>query len=246
MFSNKISRWSLLFLLVGSCSTKEQVKEKLPVKQKAITTFEEQEVEPMKKVKKPSKRIYESYIFKKLSNSFDFRIRFNYEEDNFLRINVPWNIVIIKKSDSLSFQKIESQTNLQCSLFGWDNVRSYETHLNINREIIDENAGYLIVGDFNFDSLSDFCILNNVPVSGTPSYNFFLQKSDSVFVFNKTFTDEIRFAPQKLNPKSRTFDVNSHSGCCFLDFKTFRIDKNGRIKLIRHKKNENGKTIVIL
>ncbi|MFN5983372.1 MAG: XAC2610-related protein [Fluviicola sp.] len=99
---------------------------------------------------------------------------------------------------------------------------------------------------FNFDSLSDFCILNNVPGSGTPSYNFFLQKSDSLFVFNKTFTNEIRFAPQKLNPKSRTFDINSHSGCCFLDFKTFKILENGRIKLIRHKTKENGKVSVLI
>lgn len=233
-------------LLLTSCSTKEQPKRQIPERQKVITTFEEQAIKPKETVNKPSRHIYESYIFRKLSNSFDFRIRFNYVEDNFLRINVPWNITIIKKSDSLSFQKIESQTYLQCSLFGWDNVRSYETKLNINREIIDENVGYLIVGDFNFDSLSDFCILNNVPVSGTPSYNFFLQRSDSLFVFNKTFTDEISFALQKLNPKSRTFEVNSHSGCCFFDFKTFRIDKNGRIKLIRHKTNENGKTIVLL
>ncbi|MFN5983373.1 MAG: hypothetical protein ACK476_12130 [Fluviicola sp.] len=148
MFNSNISRLFLLFLLVSSCSTKEQPAVKHTIKQQAITTFEEQEVEPKEEEKKPSKRIYESYIFRKLSTSFDFRIRWNYEEENFLRINVPWNITIIKKSDSLSIQKIESQTNLQCSLFEWDNVRSYETQLNINREIIDENAGYLIVGDF--------------------------------------------------------------------------------------------------
>lgn len=246
MFSYKNSLWSFLFLLLVSCSTKEQPKRQIPKRQKTITTFEEQEIEPAKKEKKSSKRIYESYIFRKLSNSFDFRVQFNYEEDNFLRMNVPWHITIIKKSDSLSFQKIISQTDMQCSLVEWNNVRSYETCLNLNRKIKDENSGYLIIGDFNFDSLSDFCILNNVPVSGTPSYNFFLQSSDSLFVFNKTFTDEIKFAPQKLNPKSRTFDVNSHSGCCFFDFKTFRIDKNGRVKLIRHKKNENGKVTVII
>lgn len=88
MFNSNISRLFLMFLLLTSCSTKEQPALKHTIKQQAITTFEEKEIEPKDEEKKPSKRIYESYIFKKLSNSFDFRIRFNYKEDNLFRLGV--------------------------------------------------------------------------------------------------------------------------------------------------------------
>lgn len=126
-------------------------------------------------------------------------------------------------------------------------VSSFETNLNLKKNISSDNPHYFIVGDFNFDTLVDFVVVNNIPpCSGTPTYNFYFQKSDSTFYFNKPFSEQVLFLPQSINPKNRTFDVNSHSGCCFFDFKTFKILENGKIKLIHHKIIENGKVSIII
>jgi hypothetical protein len=247
MFSYKISRWFLLFLILTSCSTKEQVKEKLPVKQKAITTFEEQEIKPKEEEKKPSKRIYESYIFRKLSNSFDFRIRWNYEQDNYFGIGVPLVIDICHKKDSSKQQTIISNTEWLFADKIKSNVSSFETRINLKKSISQDSPYYFVVGDYNFDSLVDFVVVNNIPpCSGTPTYNFYFQKSDSTFYLNEQFTNQILFMPEKMNPNSRSFNITSYSGCCFNEYKTYQIQENGRIKLIRHKKNDCGKTVVLL
>lgn len=234
MFKSNISRSFLLFLLVSSCSTKEQPAVKHIFKQQAITTFEEQETEPKDEEKKPSKRIYESYIFKKLSNSFDFRIRFNYEEENYFRIGIPIYIDICHKKDSIKQQTLLIETESLSSTSVLDCVFSYETSTNIHKSLPEE-TGFLIVGDFNFDSLVDFMVLNNVPqCSGTASYSFYLQQTDSTFKFSREYTNQVCYFPTKLNNKKRTFEVESHTGCCYFYKRTFNINENGEVRLIRY------------
>jgi hypothetical protein len=231
-----------MFLLVSSCSTKEQPAVKHTIKQQAITTFEEQEVESMKKVKKPSKHIYESYIFRKLSNSFDFRIQWDYIEDNFTYTS-PYKITVIHKNNSSKTQLIISESN-NIMYGSWNDVCSFETKINLTTNIYSDYPVYFAVGDFNFDTITDFIIVNNIPMSGTPTYNYYIQKSDSTFYLNELFTNQILFMPENMNPNSRSFNITSYSGCCFNEYKTYLIQENGRIKLIRHKKMKREKFLL--
>ncbi len=244
MFNSNISRSFLLFLLVSSCSTKEQPAVKHIFKQQAITTFEEQEIEPKEEEKKPSKRIYESYIFKKLSNNFDFRIQWDYLEDNFTYTS-PYKITITHKNDSTKTQLIISETN-NIMYGSWNDVCSFETKINLKTNIYSEYPDYFAVGDFNFDSLTDFIIVNNIPMSGTPTYNFYIQKPDSTFYFDSRFTKFIKYFPQKIVPSNRSLKVSSHSGCCFFESITFQIIEKNKIKLIRYISDDNGKLSILL
>ena len=242
MFSFKISRWSFLFLLLVSCSAKEQPKSQITPRTKEITIFEEQEIVPAKKEKKHSKRIYESYIFRKLSNSFDFRIQWDYLEDNFTYTS-PYKITITHKNDSSKTQLIISETNN--IIYGsWNDVSSFETKINLKTNIYSDYPVYFAVGDFNFDSITDFIIVKNIPMSGTPTYNYYIQKYDSTFYLDHGLTNKVKYFPKKIDYTTRSLKVSSHSGCCFFESKTYQIQKNGRIKLIRHKTNEKVKVLI--
>jgi hypothetical protein len=173
-----------------------------------------------------------------LSNQFNIRLKIKEQNENMDCYDGVLTLEIFSKSDSL-IQTIKT-TAASCA-YPFTNkevshVRSYETHYNEKRELADGYYhGELVVGDFNFDSLTDIAVVNVYPMSGTPRYEFYFQNKNLQFERNTYFSDVVCNLPQKLNPNKKTFLAWSHTGCCWAKFRYFKFDETGKCKLIYKK-----------
>lgn len=110
-------------------------------------------------------------------------------------------------------------------------VLSYSTGLNINKEIVDNYYGDVVVADFNFDHKEDLAIINDSGGNGGPLYSFFLQDADQKFKLNTFLRDSMAFFPSTIDPQKRTLTTYAHAGNCWLGEHIFVFnEKTGKWK----------------
>ena len=176
-----------------------------------------------------------NHYYTNLSNHFNIDLKINEKNSNPDCYEGIFTLQIKSKSDSLI--QIIKTIGGSCAYPFTDSrvshVRSYETHFNEKKEMADGYYhGELVVGDFNFDSLTDIAIVTGYTMSGTPTYEFYFQKENHQFERNAYFSDVVQNLPQKWNPQKQTFLAWSHTGCCWAKFRYFKFDETGKCKLI--------------
>ncbi|WP_309640142.1 XAC2610-related protein [Flavobacterium sp.] len=185
-------------------------------------------------IEKDTIRVIDSTIIKErkydnLSQSFDFKLTY-YEK--YVGKNVTkhyWDIIIYNKQGK-KIDSIRQNVNLfYSSLVNLDNVRSYRTGINIDKEAVDNYYGDFIVADFNFDHKDDFTIINDLGGNGGTFYSYYIQESNRKFNLNKFLTDSIVYFPAKINSKNKTLVTYIHAGVCGLGEHIYKLDHKSNI-----------------
>jgi hypothetical protein len=222
----------MLFAAFG-CSPDAKARQNrgVPDKNKDTVEVGVSPVVPLGNTLKPSQQIVRK-SYTNLSRSFNFRATLHRSGDQIMNEFDRWvRLEIFDKNDSL----LQTIRNLETWDFYDDlnDVRSYETHFRDKLPAADEYFGKLVVGDFNQDSLSDIALIMNVPVSGTPTYYFYMQKPSGKFERDDFFTKTVGYIPYRPDFKKHTFHTRSHYGCCVGVRKYYAADSLGNWRKTR-------------
>lgn len=123
-----------------------------------------------------------------------------------------------------------------------NDVRSYTTGYNINKEIVDNMYGDIVVADLNFDGLEDLAIMNDNGGNSGPYYRFFLQENKQKFKESQFLRDSMALFPTKINPANKTLFIRSRVGFCMIGERVLAFNENKKWetkskKLIDHCKD---------
>ncbi len=184
---------------------------------------------PSNRISKKPETLYFENFYEQLSEQFNIAVSITELNDNFVTSKIC--VSILDKNDSLR-QIIQVNAEVVGPIRDVSHVRSYETRFNEHRKLEDpEFHGEIVIGDFNFDSLSDIAIVDLIPMSGTPSYTYYLQKENLNFEFDSYLTNEVGNLPQKMNSSKKIFMAYYHTGCCAQTYRYFKFDENGKCRL---------------
>lgn len=165
-----------------------------------------------------------------LSKIFDVQLkvtkfkRFDGYQDSCLVKVVLLSKHTLKCVDSFAFSTIMF---LDDSYEDCEQVLSYSTGKNTDREIVDDMYGDIVVADLNFDGLEDLAVMSEDQNAGT-YYRFFLQGPKQKFKENQFLSDSIASFPDKINPRNKTLFTLSRAGACAVAEHTFMLKENGR------------------
>lgn len=154
----------------------------------------------------------QSCDYHNLSDKYDFATilkRFPNNEIDSCQITLQ----IFKKGKSKSIQTIRFGSGwiFDSDFKNCNAVRSYQTHINENKEAQDNDFGHLIVADFNFDGLDDFAIKKDSGGNGGPTYRFYIQNGKENFVLDKYLSDTVDFFPANISVKNKTLTTLVHA-----------------------------------
>lgn len=102
-------------------------------------------------------------------------------------------------------------------------VRSYTTKFNINKQVVDNIYGDIVVADFNFDKKDDIAILSDTGGTSGPLYSFYLQGENMKFKLDKFLTDSMAYFPDEI--KNNQLQTSVVGGVCYLGRHTYVFDK---------------------
>jgi hypothetical protein len=118
------------------------------------------------------------------------------------------DIKIINKNNQKEWRSFSRPSEINTACFtNPDNARSYTTGVNLDKPIINNDYGDLIVADFNFDGLEDIAIKRYSSSKGIPKYRFYLQTKDQKFEADNFLTYQMSFFPV-IDIASKTLTVN--------------------------------------
>lgn len=156
-----------------------------------------------------------NYIEKRLSNQFDIQVSFIQIADT------------VNKADSCNLRIVLSDRQTQKALdtltliypqYCYDifssrnSIRSYTTGFNADSLASDNYFGDIVVADFNFDKKDDIAIFSNCGGNGGPTYQYYVQNSDSTFAAENYLTDTMRYFPEPINAKKKQLTTYVHAG----------------------------------
>lgn len=176
-----------------------------------------------------SKVDYVSCNHLSLSKTFDIHLKvtkfkhFYGEQDSCLVKIVLRNKNTSKYVDSLTFSAIMF---LNDSYEDCDQVLSYSTGQNVDKEIVDNIYGDIVVADLNFDGLEDLAIMNDNGNAGT-YYRFFFQGDRQKFEESQFLRDSMASFPTKINPDNKTLFIRRRAGACAVAENTFILEEDG-------------------
>jgi hypothetical protein len=162
-----------------------------------------------------------TFLLKDASKSFDLKIEIaNCEEDS---CEGKANYYLMKKSEDNSFQTIKMEN-------GFLELGEDQKPTANLIELYGMNNSGVVFDDFNFDLMEDIAIRNgNEGAYGGPSYSIFVySKATKKFVENKSLT---ALASENLglfevNPKTKTLETFTKSGCCWHQTTRYSIANN--------------------
>src|ERR1044072_5716896 len=94
--------------------------------------------------------------------------------------------------DSIS---ITSRFYLNDAFKNLQNVRSYSTKTNADKQAVDNYYGDIIIADLNFDNKDDVIIMNDAGGNGGTFYSYYLQNENKKFILNSYLTDSMTYFP---------------------------------------------------
>jgi len=113
---------------------------------------------------------------------------------------------------------------------------SYRTGFNINRQIVDNDHGDIIVADLNFDGKDDLAIKWEEGGNGGPLYNYYLQDKNGKFIIDDFLSKEMIFFPMEINAKKQTLTTLVHASAYSVSETVYKLDPgSGKWKQISHR-----------
>ncbi len=179
-----------------------------------------------------SRHIYDSFIVRKfiyhnLSNQFDIslQIRRFISNDGIGDSSIVSAVLINKKFHTIFDSVLVKSTLYFCNYFEKDdNVRSYSSGINVQKPIIDNYFGDIIIADLNFDRKDDIAIISDMGGNSGPLYKFFLQNNEHKFVLDRYLTDSMEFFPTIINKGEKTLTTYGHAGVMWVGRHIYKLD----------------------
>lgn len=164
-----------------------------------------------------------------LSNQFDITVNFHrYTNTKEMHDSCLVKLYLTEKetktvTDTISitshfyFDKIFKDCN---------NVLSYATKTNIDKGVVDNYYGDIIVADLNFDEKDDIVVINDSGGNGGTFYSYFIQGDNHKFALEQFLTDSMTYFPSKINKKEKTLVTYVHAGVCGLGEHIYLLNQN--------------------
>jgi hypothetical protein len=167
--------------------------------------------------------------YKDLSDQFDIKLqikRFRDTSGHHDSCIVKLRLTAKQTQRLLDSLQITSDSYYEMAFTNCDNVLSYATKKNINRKVVDNHFGDIIIADLNFDQKDDIAVMNDSGGNGGPFYNYYLQDRNSSFPLNRFLTDSMIYFPHKINSKAKTLTTYVHAGACGLGEHIYFLQKS--------------------
>ena len=146
-----------------------------------------------------------------LSSEFNYTITVyrNERKDSSERLLSLSIMIKDKKNHILQSIKpnVDDWTLFKGSFKDAGNTRSYITHYNKEKAVLDNDYGDFVVADFNFDGKGDFAIKRDFGGASGPLYSFYIMKDDGRFYLDDYLTNTVALFPGKINSKTKTISV---------------------------------------
>lgn len=170
-----------------------------------------------KKINEKIEIIHKKYIceYQNLSEKYNYKIStFESGKSNNSLEAVNIAIELINKQNQKK-QKINIplETNF-LFLKGYQNcesARSYVTNINSDKEVPDNDHGYFVIADFNFDSEDDFAITIESGGNGGPIYAYYLQDTNGLFKKDAYLTNKMKFFPINIDTANKSLTTTVHA-----------------------------------
>jgi len=158
-------------------------------------------------------------IHTKLSRQFDYKITIvgaTHTDTSFnitSRKNASVVLEVYTKHHKKLIQKIILKTDvlLEDTYDNCDNVRSYVTGQNKNKEALDNEYGDFVVADLNFDGKEDLAIKYDSGGNAGPIYTFYVQQDSMHFKKDVFLSEKMLFFPIDMDSKSKTLTTHAHA-----------------------------------
>lgn len=171
--------------------------------------------------------------FDKLSKQFNTKLEIT-------RITEDSTQIIIEIFDKVSKNRmdkiiVETEWLMIPPMFeNCDNVRSFTTGVNTEKEVIDNEHGDFIIADFNFDNLDDLAIAVDFGGNGGTIYSFYLQETNEKFRLDQYLSETMQRFPVAFDRKKKTLTTSVHANA-YGNTETIYQFKNGQWKIIHQK-----------
>ena len=137
-----------------------------------------------------------TYIENRLSNQFDILVSFIQIADTVNKTDsCNLHIVLVDKQTQKRVDSITMVYDQYCyDIFSnRSSVRSYSTGFNADSIASDNYFGDIVVADFNFDNKDDLAVFQYCGGNSGPTYQYYIQNSDSTFSIENYLTDTMRY-----------------------------------------------------
>ncbi len=106
-----------------------------------------------------------------------------------------------------------------------NNVRSYSTKMNANKQAADGYYGDIVVADFNFDKKDDLAVINDYGGNSGSFYSYFIQDNNRKFIINRYLTDSMTYFPSEINKNKKTLTTYGLAGACGVGEHIYQFDQ---------------------
>lgn len=222
----------LSFILLFSCENKKEAKH-----DQELTKSINRNSSNDRKLENKKRRTVDSHnqkcYYAKLSEQFNVSVEVNQINEDSSQICIE----IFEKASEKIIDRIDvnSQWLIIPPMFSdCQNVRSYSTGVNLDKEIIDNEFGDLIISDFNFDNLDDFAIAIDFGGNGGTIYSFYIQKANGKFELEKFLSETMLRFPVLFDRKNKTLTTSVHADAFGNSETVFQV-RNDKWKQISEK-----------
>lgn len=156
-------------------------------------------------------------VYSHLSFQFDLEVAIRLNTTNNPAFDSTYlRIRIIEKGSGNILQTIRKQ--YYCMWTDWytnvENSRSYSTHFNTDKPVVDDDFGDVVVADLNFDGLDDFAVTYDHGADNGNHYYFYFQRPDKTFYRQVYLTDKMVHFPCIIDPIHQQIITRSAAGTC--------------------------------
>lgn len=116
-----------------------------------------------------------------------------------------------------------------------ENIRSYSTKTNADKQAVDNYYGDIIIADLNFDNKDDVIVINDAGGNGGTFYIYYLQNNNRKFILNSYLTDSMTYFPAKINSRNKTLTTYIHAGVCGLGEHIYKFSLPNKYTQLSHK-----------
>jgi hypothetical protein len=116
-----------------------------------------------------------------------------------------------------------------------NNIRSFSTKINTDRQALNNYYGDIIIADLNFDNKDDVIVLNNEGGTGGSFYSYFIQDNNRKFILNSYLTDSMTYFPSQINSKNKTLTTYVPAGPCWLGEHIYKCALPDKYTELSHK-----------
>lgn len=174
-----------------------------------------------------------------LSNEFDVHVNFrryvfnktNREDSCIADVHIQDK----QSKANLDELSITSRFYLDDTFKNLENVRSYSTKTNADKQAGDNYYGDIIIADLNFDNKDDVIVINDAGGNGGTFYSYYLQNNNRKFILNSYLTDSMTYFPRKINSRNKTLTTYVHAGTCGLGEHIYKYNLLNKYTELSHK-----------